>query len=101
MSTLRHCKNSFRLIAFNTIALTLWLGFASVQHQYDFIPSHHAHHQCEQFSAVHGAVTPTAPTLTPSYRCILQKEKRHAIDGSEPYYAYLARSPPFLTTLLT
>ena len=86
-----------RCIAVCAIVLAMWFNIALVSHQVDSNPSHHLHHHCELFSAAQHGLSQAVPAvpLIPSFEIFsvtFSTEKART-----QHFAYLARSPPFLT----
>ncbi|NAW56062.1 DUF2607 family protein [Vibrio sp. V39_P1S14PM300] len=76
------------------LALTLWLGFASVSHQLDITAEHHQHHDCQLFSSVGQALHAAAfhwhdSSLPDHFSPVL-----HRVRYSVTQPVYQARSPP-------
>jgi hypothetical protein len=78
------------------LILTLWIGFAAVEHQLDIDPEHHAHHHCQLFSvAAHGLNSVAVVLLTPLVSSYFDKETPLVRYWKSVSTAQRVRAPPF------
>ncbi len=87
-------QNKAGKVAFFSILLTLWLGFAFIDHQFDTIADHHSHHDCQLFANIQNGVKSAELILTPAIVHGFIAQIAEPIRISRPIQAYLARSPP-------
>jgi hypothetical protein len=85
----------------SSIALVIWLGFAYVEHQYDFNHHDHSEHYCHQYASIqHGLKTLAPfPALAPIVKREALLESHYTL--SKQVSVYKARSPPSSSLLLT
>ncbi|WP_375752389.1 DUF2607 family protein [Vibrio sp. HN007] len=88
------CSIHLRRIVYLTLALTLWLSYASAEHLSDFESEHHNHHSCEQFSATSHGVKPSVPVLGISVQSAPKHFEFSSIFISRVRPVEKARSPP-------
>ncbi|WP_321283481.1 DUF2607 family protein [uncultured Vibrio sp.] len=81
------------VVLFSATLLIVW-NFASIFHQFDVTPEHHAHHHCQLFAGTHHGLAKVQPTIAvQSYTRI----KFHDVAANSHYIEEVgssARAPP-------
>ena len=87
-------KSPFTVISLLLTALIFWASLESIEHRYDFVEEHHAHHDCKQFDHLLDGVSHHVIAID------VFKSRYPLISFATfssniyIYYAFLARSPP-------